>query len=171
MSRKDDQCYQYWGHILPTSLCFVTRGYRQVHVSTRIPLFAKCWDQGAQFYILCCHQAKHSSRNYKIESRSHMPSQPRELMASNLYGPLPTRCIATGYGLDGRGVEVRVPVGSRIFSTSSIPALGSTQPPIQWAPGALSPGVKLTTHLQPVPRSRKCGSIHPLPHTPSWRSA
>jgi hypothetical protein len=31
--------------------------------------------------------------------------------------------------------------------------------------------VKLTTHLQLVPRSRKCGSIHPLPHTPSWRSA
>jgi hypothetical protein len=32
-------------------------------------------------------------------------------------------------------------------------------------------GVKLTTHLQLVPRSRKCGSIHPFPHTPSWRSA
>jgi hypothetical protein len=30
--------------------------------------------------------------------------------------------------------------------------------------------VKLTTHLQLVPRSRKCGSIYPLPHTPSWRS-
>jgi hypothetical protein len=27
------------------------------------------------------------------------------------------------------------------------------------------------THLQLVPRSRKCGPIHPLPHTPSWRSA
>jgi hypothetical protein len=32
-------------------------------------------------------------------------------------------------------------------------------------------GVKLTTHLQMVLRSRKRGSIHPLPHTPSWRSA
>jgi hypothetical protein len=32
-------------------------------------------------------------------------------------------------------------------------------------------GVNLTTHLQPVPRSRKRGSIHPLPRTPSWRSA
>jgi hypothetical protein len=28
-----------------------------------------------------------------------------------------------------------------------------------------------TTHLQLVPRSRKRGSIHPLPHTSSWRSA
>jgi hypothetical protein len=31
--------------------------------------------------------------------------------------------------------------------------------------------VKLTTHLQLVPRSRKYGSIHPLPHTPLWCSA
>jgi hypothetical protein len=45
--------------------------------------------------------------------------------------------IATGCGLDDR-----VPVGSRIFSTSSRPALGPTQPHIQWEPGALSPGVK-----------------------------
>jgi hypothetical protein len=54
---------------------------------------------------------------------------------------------------------------------SFIPALVSTQPPIQWVPGALSPGVKLTTHLQLVPRSRKRGCIHPLPYTPSWSSA
>jgi hypothetical protein len=26
-------------------------------------------------------------------------------------------------------------------------------------------------HLQLVPRSRKCGSIYPLPHTPSWHNA
>jgi hypothetical protein len=51
--------------------------------------------------------------------------------------------MATGYGLDDRGVRVRIPVGSRIpFSTSSRPTLGPTQPPIQWVPGALSPGVK-----------------------------
>jgi hypothetical protein len=29
-----------------------------------------------------------------------------------------------------------------LFSKSSRPNLGSTQPPIQWVPGALSPGVK-----------------------------
>jgi hypothetical protein len=29
-----------------------------------------------------------------------------------------------------------------LFSTSSRPTLGPTQPPIQWLPGALSPGVK-----------------------------
>jgi hypothetical protein len=69
-------------------------------------------------------------------------------------------------------------VGSRIFNS---PCLSD----LLWGPpnllsngngGALSPrvkrpGVKLTTHLQLMPRSRKRGSIHPLPHTPSWRSA
>jgi hypothetical protein len=52
--------------------------------------------------------------------------------------------IATGYGLDDRGVGVRVPesVKNFLFSTSSRLALGSTQPPIQWLPGALSPGLK-----------------------------
>jgi hypothetical protein len=71
---------------------------------------------------------------------------------------------------------IKVGTGKYYFSMSSRPALGCTQPPIQWVPGALSQGwsgrgVKLTTHLQLVPRSRKCGSMHPLPHTPSWRSA
>jgi hypothetical protein len=50
---------------------------------------------------------------------------------------------ATAYGLDDRGVVDRVPVVSRIlFSTSSRPALGSTQPPTQWVPEALFPAVK-----------------------------
>jgi hypothetical protein len=99
----------------------------------------------------------------------------------HLFINLPTRSrdssvgVATDYGLDDRRVGVRVPVGSRIFSTSSRPALGPTQPPVQWVLGALSPGVKRqgreTDHLQLVPRSRKCGSIHPLLHTPLWRSA
>jgi hypothetical protein len=50
--------------------------------------------------------------------------------------------IATGYGLDDRGVGVRVPIRSRIFSTSSRPALGPIQPPIQGVSEALSVGVK-----------------------------
>jgi hypothetical protein len=52
--------------------------------------------------------------------------------------------IATGYGLDDRGGRSSSPgrVKNFLFSTSSRPALGSTQPPIQWVPGALSPKVK-----------------------------
>jgi len=35
---------------------------------------------------------------------------------------------------------------------------------------ALPPGVKLTTHLQLLPRLRMCGAIPPTPNTSSWRS-
>jgi hypothetical protein len=40
--------------------------------------------------------------------------------------------IATGYGLDGPGIESR---WGRDFSHTSRPALGLTQPPAQWVPG------------------------------------
>jgi hypothetical protein len=52
--------------------------------------------------------------------------------------------IATGYGLDYIGVGVQVPVQFKHFnfSISSWLAVGPIQPPIQWVPGALSPGVK-----------------------------
>jgi hypothetical protein len=71
--------------------------------------------------------------------------------------------IATGYGLDDRGVGVRVPVRSRIFSSPR-------HPERFWGPPNLisngyrglfprrenGRGVRLTIHLQLVPRSRKC---------------
>jgi hypothetical protein len=40
--------------------------------------------------------------------------------------------IATDYGLDGPGIES---LWGRDFSHTSRPALGSTQPPVQWVPG------------------------------------
>jgi hypothetical protein len=51
--------------------------------------------------------------------------------------------ITTGYGMDDRGVGVRVPVGIRIFSFPRRPdqLWGS---PNQWIPGTLSPGLKLS---------------------------
>jgi hypothetical protein len=85
--------------------------------------------------------------------------------------------IATGYDLDDRGVRIRVPVRVRIFTSCHADRLWG--PPIFLSnvyrglfPGEQSGrGVKLTTHFQLVPRTRKCGSIHPIPHTPSWLSA
>jgi hypothetical protein len=46
---------------------------------------------------------------------------------------------AIGYGLGDRGVGVLVAVGSRIFSSRCPDRLWG---PIQWVPGALSPGVE-----------------------------
>jgi hypothetical protein len=48
------------------------------------------------------------------------------------------------YGLDDQGVGVRVAgkVKNIHFSISSKPALGPTQPHVQWVSGALSPGGK-----------------------------
>jgi hypothetical protein len=50
-----------------------------------------------------------------------------------------------------------------------------TQPSVQCIALALSPRVKRpereADHSRLVPRSRIRGSIHPLPHTSSWRNA
>ena len=73
--------------------------------------------------------------------------------------------IATGYGLDGPGIESR---WRREFPHLFRSALGSTQPSVQWVPG-LSRGVKssrgLTLTLQPllVPWSRNSRAISLLP--------
>jgi hypothetical protein len=90
-------------------------------------------------------------------------------------------CVYNGgydCGLDDRGVEARVWVESRIFSFPrrqnrfwGVPNLlrNLCRGLFPW--GLSGWDVKLTSHLKIVTRSRKRGSIHPLPHTPAWRSA
>jgi hypothetical protein len=64
--------------------------------------------------------------------------------------------IVTDYGLDDGG---SIPdIGFFFLVSASRPALGPTQPLVQWVPEVLSPGVKrgrgvmLTTHPHLVPR-------------------
>jgi hypothetical protein len=78
--------------------------------------------------------------------------------------------LATSKVSTGRsGFDLRR--GQRIFPVASVsrPALGPTQPPVQWVPGVLSPGVKrgrgvmLTTQPYLVPRSRMSRSYTSSP--------
>jgi hypothetical protein len=69
--------------------------------------------------------------------------------------------IVSDYGLDYRAIGFDLWQGKRVFPVTSVsrPALEPTQPPVQWIPGVLSPGVKrgrgvtLTTHPHLMPRS------------------
>jgi hypothetical protein len=73
--------------------------------------------------------------------------------------------IATRYGLDGPGIESR---WGGDFSQPSRPALGPTQPPIQWVPG-LFPGLEVD---HPPPSSDRVKERAELclysPSGPSW---
>jgi hypothetical protein len=79
--------------------------------------------------------------------------------------------IATTYGLDGRGVGVRVPVDSRIVSSPRPPDLLWGPPKLLSFAEGKAAGREADHSPQLVPRARKCGPIYPLLHTPSWRSA
>jgi hypothetical protein len=124
-------------------------------------------------------------RHYVALKRSYAPTGPSSVTTWNTkfeqslwWNPQNILCclkrswdsevgMVTGYGLDCRGVRVRVMVGSRIVSMFR-PVLGPTQPPNQWVPegkAARAWSWPLTSQL--VLRSRK----HPLPHMPLWHSA
>jgi hypothetical protein len=82
--------------------------------------------------------------------------------------------IATGDELDGLG-SIPDKGDIFVFSKASRPALGPTQPPIQWVLGALSPRVKRPggeaghPHLSST-EVKNGGAAPLLPHMSSWHS-
>jgi hypothetical protein len=79
--------------------------------------------------------------------------------------------------MEDRGFESRWGLGIFLFTTTSRTALGPTQPPIQWVPGALSLGVKRpgreADHLPPSSAEVKewVEVCYHSRNTPSWRGA
>jgi hypothetical protein len=76
--------------------------------------------------------------------------------------------IATRYGLDGLGIESR---WGRDFPQPSRPALGPTQPPVQWVPclfprGKTGRGVGLATPSPPCAEAHE--SVQLYLYSPSW---
>jgi hypothetical protein len=58
--------------------------------------------------------------------------------------------------------------GSNTGKGKNSPFSGPIQSPVQWVMEISGRGMKLTTHLNLLPRSRVHGAISPLPHMPSW---
>jgi hypothetical protein len=84
------------------------------------------------FLVLCsCSLTLETEKAVKYSKNKHMKQIE---IRDSVVG------IATGYEQGSEFESGRVK--NFLFSTSSRPALGSTQPPIQWVPGTLSPGLK-----------------------------
>jgi hypothetical protein len=79
--------------------------------------------------------------------------------------------IATGYGLDGRGL---IPGRGKIFLHSVQTGSGLAQPSMQWVPWTNFPGVKRqepkADHSPPSNAEVKNGGAIPITPTSSWHS-
>jgi hypothetical protein len=82
-----------------------------------------------------------------------------------------------GWTIGVIGFDSRPGLGIFLFTTASRTAVGPTQPPIQWVPGALSLGTKRpgreAHHSSPSNAEvKECVELYlRSPNTPKWRDA
>jgi hypothetical protein len=114
----------------------------------------------SEFFLLGIHEGNicmnkdiviHSMHNYatlniKIHARCEPQKQPSNFLLSPLIASRPLKFTPCSDWLRAGLPRGRSSSPGRVknihFSISSTPPLGSTQPPIQWVPGTVSPGVK-----------------------------
>jgi hypothetical protein len=138
------------------------------------PQFHCCWREEIQMLNTCWRSAKTPCMGVYVFQVLIFNST---LFTRSQDSPVG---IANGYRLDDRGFGVRVVVGSRIFSSPHLRDQFWWSPSIllNWYQGLFPQGqsgrgVKLATHLQLVPRSKKKKTwiYTSTPPTPSWHSA
>jgi hypothetical protein len=99
---KNAKIYPYWRAMLPKQL--EHRVIEYVHMLSRHQGTDKCMLQIAQSFLLkslgrkvrkyvahcdICQRVKHPNRAYEVETLSHLPTNPGDLLSVDLYGPLP----------------------------------------------------------------------------------
>jgi hypothetical protein len=116
---------------------------------------------------------KHLKRteNYKVQLKPITGNKRRAVTAQLVW------CWATGWMIRVLGFNCWWGLGIFLFTTTSRAALGPTQPPIEWVPGALSLGVKWLGHEadHSPPSSAKVKECVELylhsPNTTTWHGA
>jgi hypothetical protein len=133
-SKQEGACHRSPWNVTSTSMAYRTQATLRHRQYAQIKEEKHITDIQEEGPIICQFLSVHAQREGRDSSAS----------------------IATRYGMDGTGNESR---WRRDFSHPSRPALGPTQPPIQWVPGlsrGLSRrGVVLTIHSHLAPRLKK----------------
>ena len=121
-----------WGRAQPGgSECEVLRNDPDHNTSTDWPGHPLSLD-GSET-CSCCDHCSVTTETGDVTQTFTFPQQQSNTESCYVpSGPGRVVCIATGYGLDGPGIES---CWGRDFPHLSRPALGPIQPPVQWVPG------------------------------------